>query len=148
MQIAWPPMRHNYLAIVTAAVACFVFEVVWYSFFLEEWLEGIGHDRAWLLGTDVNVGLRCGTALLAAGLLAAAISGFTQLTGPLTAARGMKVAAGLWLGCVLTTWATANVFELRSYAHFALTTGFWLLAMAMMGAIVGAWKRQGVGSRE
>jgi hypothetical protein len=67
---------------------------------------------------------------------------FTQLTSPQTAVRAMKIGAVLWLGFVLTTWATENVFEVRAYALFAINTGFWLIGMVTMGAIVGAWKKK------
>ncbi len=54
----------------------------------------------------------------------------------------MKVAALLWLGCVLTTRATEYVFEVRTYKLFVINTGFWLLGMVLMGAIVGGWKKK------
>ena len=135
-------VRQNYLAIVVAAVACFLFEAAWYSFFLQAWLDGIGRTQAWLMSQGVNPALQYGTALISAALIAAAISCVTQLTGPQTALRGMKTAALLWLGFVLTTWATEYVFEVRTYALFAINTGFWLIGMVVMGAIVGAWKKK------
>ena len=132
MTIVSPHIRHNYLAIVVAAVACFLFEAVWYSFFLQAWLNGVGRSREWLISTGVNPMVQYGTALLSAALIATAISGFTQLTGPQTAVRGMEVAGQtLWLGCVLTTWATEYVFEVRTYALFAINTGFWLIGMVL-----------------
>ncbi len=141
MPIASPRVRQNYLAIVIAAVACFLFEAAWYSLFLEAWLKGIGHDHAWLAGQGANPALQYGTALLSEALIATAISCVTQLTGTLTALRAMKVAAMLWLGLVLPMIAVGEVFEVRSYALFAVNTGFWLLGMVLMGAIVGAWKK-------
>jgi len=136
-------VRQNYLAIVVAAVACFLFEAAWYSFFLQSWLDGIGRTQAWLMNQGVNPALQFGTALISAALIATAISCVTQLTGQQTALRGMKAAALLWLGFVLTTWATEYVFEVRTYALFAINTGFWLIGMVVMGAIVGAWKKRG-----
>jgi Protein of unknown function (DUF1761) len=135
-------IRQNYLAITVAAVACFLFQAAWYSIFLEDWLEGIGRTRDWLVATGVNPALQYGTALLSAALIAGAISCVTQLTGPQTTLRGMKVAALLWLGCVLTTRATEYVFEVRPYKLFVINTGFWLLGMVLMGAIVGGWKKK------
>lgn len=143
MPMVSPHVRHNYLAIAVAAVASLIFEAIWYSMFLKAWLRGIGHDPTWLANTGVSLGVQCFTALLAAALIATCISSFTQLTGPQTAVRGIKVAAGLWLGCVLTTFATESVFEVRGYQLFAINLGFWLLTMALMGAIVGGWKKSG-----
>jgi hypothetical protein len=94
------------------------------------------------MSQGVNPALQYGTALISAALIATAISCVTQLTGPQTALRGMKAAALLWLGFVLTTWATEYVFEVRTYALFAINTGFWLIGMVVMGAIVGAWKKK------
>jgi len=83
-----------------------------------------------------------GTALVAAAVIAAAISRITQLTGPQTALRGIKVAAMLWVGFVLTTVATEYVFEVRTLKLLGINAGFWLLGMMLMGAIVGAWKKK------
>ncbi len=146
MPMVSPRVRHNYLAIAVGAMASILLLGLWYTLFLDVWLKGIGHDRVWMASTNVSQLLQCATALLAAGLLATCVSSFTQLTGPQTAVRGMKVAAGLWLGCVLPIRAIESVFEVRSYAVFVLNLSFWLLAMLVMGAIVGAWKKQGVGN--
>ena len=135
-------VRQNYPALLVSATLSLLFETVWYSFFLNAWLKGIGRNQQWLETSGVSLWLQCGTAFLSAGLIAAAISGFTQLTGRQTAARGMKVGFVLWLGCVLPTFATEYVFELRSYAIFAINAGFWLVSMMLMGAIVGAWKKK------
>jgi hypothetical protein len=143
MPMVSPHVRHNYLAIALAAVSSIIFMAVWYTLFLDTWLKGIGRDRVWMAGNGVSQGLQCVTALLAAGLLATCISSFVQLTGAQTAVRGMKVGAGLWLGCVLPIRAIESVFEVRTYGAFVLNMGFWLLAMLLMGAIVGGWKKTG-----
>jgi hypothetical protein len=135
-------VRQNYLAITLAAVACFLFEAAWYSYFIQPWLDGIGRTSAWLMASGVNPALQYATALISAAILATAISCVTQLTGPQTALRGIRVAVLLWVGCVLTTWATEYAFEVRTYKLFAINTGFWLIGMVVMGAIVGAWKKK------
>jgi hypothetical protein len=135
-------VRQNYLAIVVAAVACFLLEAGWYSVFMNEWLEGIGRTRDWLTGSGVNPALQYATALVSEAVMATAISCVTQLTGPQTAWRGIKVAVPLWFGFVLPIWATEYIFEVRSIKLFAVNTGFWLLGMMLMGAIVGGWKKK------
>jgi hypothetical protein len=135
-------VRQNYLAITVAAIACFLFEAAWYSFFMQAWLDGIGRTREWLMASGVNPSVQYGTALLSAAVIAGAISCVTQLTGPQTALRGIRVAALSWLGFVLATWATEYIFEARSFKIFAINTGVWLVGMVIMGAIVGAWKKK------
>jgi Protein of unknown function (DUF1761) len=142
MPAGQPKVQQNFLAILVAAIACFLLEGVWYTVFEQAWLLGIGRTREFLMSLGVNPALQYGTAFLAAALSAAAISGVTQLTGAQTAARGAKVGAFLWFGLVLPTWATEYVFEVRSYALFAINTGVWLIGMVLMGAIVGAWKKK------
>lgn len=137
-----PRVRQNYWAIFVAAVACFLFEAGWYTLFLQAWLDGIGRSMNWLESSGMNPALQYGTALVSAAVIATTISCVTQLTGPQTALRGMRVAVLLWFGLVLTTWATEYIFEVRTLKIFAINTGFWLLGMILMGAIVGAWKRK------
>jgi hypothetical protein len=137
-----PRVRQNYLAILVAAIACFLFEAGWYSLFLQTWLNGIGHTREWLMGTGINPALQFATAILCEALIATAISCVTQLTGAQTWLRGIQVAALLWLGFVLTTIATEYVFEVRPLSLLAVNGGFWLLGMILEGAIVGAWKKK------
>ena len=135
-------VRQNYWAILVAAIASFVFEACWYSIFLQKWLDGTGRTMAWLAGTGMSEALQYGTALVSAAVIATAISCVTQLTGPQTALRGIRVAAMLWLGFVVTTWATEYIFEVRPLSLFAINAGFWLLGMILMGAIVGGWKKK------
>lgn len=135
-------VRQNYLAIIVAAIACFAFEAVWYSVFLDTWIRGIGHTRQWLESSGMRPGYQYTTALVMAALMATAISCVTQLTGKQTALRGIKVGALLWTGFVLTTWSTEYIFEVRPISLYLVNAGYWLLGMLLMGAIVGAWKKK------
>jgi|SRR5580658_6578603 hypothetical protein len=140
--IATQRVRQNYLAIVVAAIACFLLEAGWYSFFMKTWLSGIGRTMEWLVATGVNPALQYGTALVSAAVMASAISCVTQLTGPQTAWRGIKIAALLWLGFELTSFSTEYVFEVRPWSLLGINAGYWLFGMMLMGAIVGAWKKK------
>jgi hypothetical protein len=135
-------VRQNYLAIVVAAIACFLFEAGWYSAFLDTWVSGIGRTRQWLESSGMNPAIQYGTALVMAALMASAISCVTQLTGKQTALRAIKVAALLWAGFELTSLSTEYIFEVRPISLFLVNAGFWLFGMMLMGAIVGAWKKK------
>ncbi|MGB6192469.1 MAG: DUF1761 domain-containing protein [Terracidiphilus sp.] len=136
-------VRQNYVAILVAGIVCFLLEAAWYSFFNQAWLAGTGRTREWLMSQGVNPAFQYGIAILAAIGVAAALSYFVQSTGPQTVVRGVATAFLLWLGFVLTIWATEYAFELRPLSLFWINTGFWLLGMVVMGAIVGAWKAKG-----
>ena len=137
-------VRQNYWADLLAAVACFALQAAWYTAFLNPWLHGIGRSREWLLSSVDRIpeSLQYLTAFAASAVMAAAISCVTQLTGPQTAWRGMRCATALWLGFVLTTWATEYVFEVRPWSLLAINAGFWFIGMNLMGAIVGGWKKK------
>ena len=94
------------------------------------------------MSQGVNPALQYGTALISAAVIAAAISCVTQLTGPQTALRGMKAGVLLWIGFVLTTVSTEYVFEVRPWSLLGINAGFWFFGMAIMGAIVGGWKKK------
>lgn len=135
-------VRQNYLANIVAAIACFIFEAVWYSIFLDTWINGIDRSRKWLESSGMPPAYQYATALIMAAVMATAISCVTQLTGKQTALRGIKVGALLWTGFALTTCSTEYIFEVRPISLWLVNTGFWLIGMMLMGAIVGAWKKK------
>jgi hypothetical protein len=135
-------VRQNYIAILVAAVVCFLFEMGWYSFFLQSWLSGIGRTSQWLTSTGVNPAIQFAAALVAEALVAAAISRVIQLTGAQTVLRGIKVAALVWLGFVFPVFSVEYVFEVRPWSLLGINAGFWLGGMILMGAIVGGWKKR------
>jgi Protein of unknown function (DUF1761) len=140
-----PRVRQNYWAIVVAAIANFLLEAAWYNIFIQAWMNGIGRTEQELMGPgSLPMYLKFATALVSAAVMAAAISCVTQLTGPQTAWRGMRVGTALWMGFVITTWATEYVFEVRPFSLLAINAGFWFIGMNLMGMIVGGWKKKGV----
>lgn len=139
---ARPRIRHNYLAIIAAGVASFILEAVWYTVFLKPWIAGIGRSMQWLHDNSPNFGVQLAVALASATLIAAALDSVIQLTGPQTAARGMKVGAMLWLGFILTILSTEYIFEVRPWSLLGVNAGFWLISAVVMGSIVGGWKKK------
>jgi Protein of unknown function (DUF1761) len=133
-------VRHNHVAILVAAIANFVLEAGWYSAFYSTWVSGIGRTDEWLKQNSPNRALQYLTAIVASAVAAAVISYAVQCPGPQTLLRGVAVGFWLWLGFVLTTWATEYIFEVRPFSLLAVNAGFWLVGMMLMGGIVGAWK--------
>src|ERR1700722_17213652 len=132
----------NWVAILVAAIASFLFEALWYSVFMSEWLAGIGRTREWLLSSGTSPALQCGVSILCGVLAATVLRICIQGSGEHSARRGILVGALVWLGFVATSWATEYIFEVRTLKIYAVNAGFWLFDLMLMGAIVGAWKKK------
>jgi hypothetical protein len=135
-------VRQHYLANVVAAIASFLLEAGWYSYFYSAWVNGIGRTDEWLRQNSPNRALQFATALVMATLMATAISCVTQITGAQTIWRGIKVGALLWAGFIVTSFATEYIFEVRPIGLWLINVGYWLLGMMLMGAIVGGWRKK------
>jgi hypothetical protein len=135
-------VRQNYVANLVAAIACFLLEAAWYSYFMQTWINGIGRTKEWLTNSGMNPAIQYATALVMAALMATAISCVTQLTGRQTIWRGIKVGALLWASFIFTALSTEYIFEVRPISLWLVNTGYWLLGMMLMGAIVGGWRKK------
>ena len=51
----------------------------------------------------------------------------------------MIAAFFLWFGFVITTLAVNNIFGMRRHLLILIDGAHWLVAMLLMGAIIGAW---------
>lgn len=134
-------MKLNWVAILVAAIASFLFEALWFSTFMNEWLVGVGRTKEWLMNaTAVTPALQYGTAIVCSVIAAAVLSICIQATGKQTASRGLLCGAIIWLGFIATSWAKEYIFEIRTLQIFAINAGYSLFDLLLIGAIVGAWK--------
>jgi hypothetical protein len=136
------PVRHYPLAIIVATLCYFGLGAVWFTFFRSAWLEGIGRTMEQLQMSGVSPALAYGIALTMTLALALFLSWLIQATGPLTLARGVQVAVILWFCTVFATFATEYAFEGRGVKILAITTGYCLVGMVLMGAVLGGWTRK------
>ena len=135
-------IRLNWVAILVAAIASFIFEALWFSIFMNEWLAGIGRTREWLVGTGLNPAVQYATAIICSIIAAAGLSICIQASGKQTARRGILCALVIWFGFIATSWAKAYIFEVRSFQIYFIYVGYYLIELMLIGAIVGAWKKK------
>ena len=136
-------VRHNPLAIAVATLLYFMLGGVWFTVFKSAWLLGVGRTVEELMATGISPILTYGIAILTTLILAIFLSWIIQATGPQTLTRGITVAIATWFGVVFSTWATEYAFEARSIQIFVINTGYCLVGMIIMGAVLGAWKKKG-----
>ncbi|RZU41609.1 DUF1761 domain-containing protein [Edaphobacter modestus] len=135
-------VRHYPLAILVATLCYFGLGAVWFTLFRDPWLEGIGKTMEQLQMSGVSPMLAYGIALMMTLALALFLSWLIQATGPLTVARGVQVAIVLWFCVVFATWATEYAFEGRGVKILAITSGYCLVGMVLMGAVLGGWTKK------
>ena|ERR1700754_1230515 len=136
-------VRHFPLAIIVATLCYFGLGAVWFTVFRSAWLEGIGKTMDQLMASGVSPMLAYGVALLLTLALALFLSWLIQVTGPATVGRGVQVAVVLWFCTVFATFATDYAFEGRGAKILAITSGYCLVGMVLMGAVLGGWTKKG-----
>ena len=135
-------VRHFALAIIVATLCYFGLGAVWFTVFRNAWLDGIGKTMEQLQASGVSPMLAYGVALLLTLALALFMSWLIQVTGPSTVARGIQVAVVLWFCTVFATFATEYAFEGRGVKILAITSGYCLVGMVLMGAVLGGWTKK------
>jgi hypothetical protein len=131
----------NYLAIMTAAVASFVFGGIWYSVFFRQWMEAVGMSSE-------RIKERGGVGLYVLALVAQLVMAW-MLAGILlhlargglepTIWNGLVSGAFIWLGFVITTMAVNYAFHGARHTLTLIDGGHWLGTLLIQGAILGWW---------
>ena len=127
-----PDFTHvSYVGILVAAVAHLVLGYVWYlpMVFGKRWEAASGKT---LPGTPAPMTI---AFMVVSALLAA--YGLGLLFGGIGLVNGAIWGALIWLYFVAPVSAAGVLFEGRSWMWWAITAGYWLVGLALMGAIVG-----------
>ena len=134
-------VRHYPLAIIVATLCYFGLGAVWFTIFRNAWLEGVGRTMEQLQTSGVSPALAYGVALLLTLAIALFLSWLIQITGEATAARGIQLAIILWFCTIFAAFATEYAFEGRGVKILAINSGYCLVGMVLMGAVLGGWKK-------
>jgi hypothetical protein len=128
----------NWLAVLAAAVARFAIGGVWYAPFAfgPRWRAMTGVDPATLKARMPRAMV---VDFIAGFVLAWVLANLLQFLGVSRLAAGARVSFFLWLGFIAMPFLSATVYEDRPLALFAITAGFWLVSMLVMGGLIAAW---------
>jgi Protein of unknown function (DUF1761) len=132
-------MSHvNWLAVLVAGISAFVLGGVWYSpaLFGSAWMK---ENR--ITTEDVRKGNRAkifGWSFILALIMSVNLAMFlndskTNFTWGMTAG----FLAGIWVFCGI---AITSLFEQRTARYIFINGGYQLVALTLMGAIIGAWR--------
>jgi len=128
----------NWWAVLAAAVARMVLGAIWYSppLFFNRWMALTGITHA-----EMN---RRMPMLLLVDFVCAVLIGFVlvhavRYAGAVGVAQGAVVGFFNWLGFVATVTLGITLYEKKPFALFAITNGWQLISLMVMGAILAGW---------
>lgn len=133
-------MKTNYAAVIVSAVVYWVLAALWYGWiFSAQWraleaASGAHYKQVNVANSVIAFLLGLLTAYLLAQICAWRMAN--------TAARGLAIGILLWIGFVGPITLTTFMYEGRPLRLFALDEFYPLFGMAIMGAILGAWKKK------
>jgi hypothetical protein len=137
----------NYLSILVAAVAAWLFGAIYYGALGKPWVEAQGktmeqfkQEHAARIG-KFSAQVPFLLAFVADLVMAWVLYGILVHLKTFSIRAGLISAAFIWLGFVLTTMAVNNAFSGRRWSLTAIDSGAWLGALLIMGLILG-WMGQ------
>jgi hypothetical protein len=132
----------NYLAVVIAAVAAWLAGAAWYMGLGKVWMSALGTTPEKMAECKDKPGsfLPFIYAFVAELAMAFALAGVLGHLGPgqVTLRNGIISAIFCWLGFVMTTMLVNNSFARRDWRLLLIDGGHWLVALVLIGAIIGA----------
>jgi hypothetical protein len=128
----------NYLAVLLAAIAAFIFGGAWYGVLGQAWLATLGKPEA-AVKSGPPMALRLAIAMAALLVMAYMFAGIMGHLGPgqVTLVNGVIAGFFLWLGFVLTTLVVNNVFQNQKPMLTVIDGGHWLGVLLIEGAVIG-----------
>ncbi len=129
----------NYLAVIAAAAASFVFGGIWYSVLAKHWIDAVGRPpEAFKDGFGLYV-ITFAAQFIMSWILAGVLVHLSQGGIPIGMRAGMISAGVIWFGFVVTTM-TVNYAYHGARTKLTLIDGaHWLGVLLIQGAILGLW---------
>jgi hypothetical protein len=129
----------NYLAIVVAAVVAWLAGAGWYMAFGKTWMAALAitPENMQPAKNEPGAYLPFIYAFAAELVMAWTLAGLLGHFGPLSLRNGIISAAFCWLGFVMATMLVNNSFAKRDWRLKWIDGGHWLVALLLMGAIIG-----------
>ncbi|MBR9776215.1 MAG: DUF1761 domain-containing protein [Cytophagales bacterium] len=126
----------NWLSVIVASVSSFLVGGVWYGpLFGKGWMHAFGFTESDL--NTRNMPKVFGLSLLLAFVAALNLELF--IGGNANTSYGLIAGFLAGFGWVATLLGILYLFENRSFKAFLINAGYCILALTLMGGILGAW---------
>jgi hypothetical protein len=126
----------NYLAIVVAAIAAYIFSAIYYTALSKPWMKAADIKKNRKMETPWLPFVIAAVADLVMAWMLAGVVGHLG-PGQVNVKNAVLSGAFIWFGFVLTTVAVNYAFAGRKPLLTVIDTAQWLGALLLMGAIIG-----------
>lgn len=132
--------EHNLVAIFVAALVGFMLGGLWYTLlFGKQWAAAHAFPPEKLAELKANAPRIYGISFVAMLVMSAVLSIILNHIGAHHWQSGALWGAHIWLGFAATIGLMANLYTGKEFSIFLIDTGYQLLFLVVMGAILGAW---------
>lgn len=136
MELANALNNIHWFSVVTAAVSSFLVGGIWYGpLFGKTWMAAFGFTQEDL--KKRNVPKTFGLSLLLAFIAALTLDMFIGVQAGLIFGAMAGFMAGI--GWVATLLGILYLFEMQSLKAYLVNAGYCIVALTIMGAVLGAW---------
>jgi hypothetical protein len=131
--------RINHLAVFVSAIAFFVLGWIWYdALFGRLWMALSSHLAPTSPGNMLPQFI--GSFILGWVLAYVVAIALADTSNPNPGRHGIEFGVFMSLGIFGTMLGLEYIYEGRSFTLWAINTGYVVVGMAIMGAIIGAWR--------
>lgn len=129
----------NWLAVIVAALSSFIIGALWYSpaLFAKPWMRANGFTEEDMKGA--NMGKIFGLAFLWTLIMSVNLAMFLNAPGT-DVSFGAFAGFAAGFGWVAMGFFVVGLFERRPTAWMLINGGYMMVALTVMGVILGAWR--------
>lgn len=135
-------ITYNWIAIAVVSLAAFMLGALWYHpiLFGKAWVSANGFTETDITRMRDSAAKAYSTTFLGQVVCAVVLTTLIGLTPILRWQGGLKLGILCCLGFAATTGLGGVMFGGRKIMSFAIDAGYQLVYMAMMGAVLAAWR--------
>ncbi len=132
---------HNFAAMIVAAVVAFLIGGLWYSplLFAKQWTAAHAHTPEDVAKLKADAPKAYAISLVAFLVMAFILQLVLNHVGAHSWQSGVLWSAHIWLGFAATIGLMSNIYSGKKFSIFVMETGYQLVFLVAMGAILGAW---------
>lgn len=139
----------NYLAVLGAAVVAIGLGFLWFGpLFGRQWMASLGISpekmeamkaEAMAKGMNKTYALLALSTLVMSYVLAHALIFASSYLNTSGYSAGLQAGFWNWLGFVMPITLGSVLWDNKSWTYFAITSGYYLVALLVMGMILALW---------